>query len=274
MLSRNVLCRTINGCSSCWRFVFWFHLCTLLALAADAAPIMEAHELALGEWQLSVKGLFTSAPVFPILAELGADESTRTQQNNGRQQLSNPLHRRRRPVDLECRLTLHGDGTFTIVACGKPEGDRKSSAWPLRGRWKVLSNPYCITDRSYDQLMLESYPLLLAKRRGERTDGEVAEDNSKSQMLRLIFHCRMWGRYGSSEGGLLAKWRPNYARGRMTHGTLLWDVIQKPEERLKTKSKKILTRPRTIVASFSAFRPATYLQSTEQGEESQEFFGY
>ena len=281
-----------------------------------AGGVMEAHDLLVGDWSLKLHGIlgFDLSKLFPLSSGLSTDGSfhgrqhtrlsqtqeelpQKSKRKKRRQGLfaSSWLNRRTRPLD--CQLTIHPNGTFTILP-GEDQEYPLKSFMPLRGRWKVLPNPYCVTDRSYDQVVLESYPRLEMKvsaskagelarcgndRPGLETAGmrqklTVGSDHNKGKkenidVVKLSLNCRMWGRYNRPNGGLFGKWRRNYAQGRMTHGTLVWDEKEEGPT-FNTRYSKSQRQRRSIVASFSALRPLKLQSNQDYYNESEEIFGY
>lgn len=208
------------------------------------AKIWNAHELAVGEWDVTLRGgwLFDPSKIFPrkSFRKIG-DLSFR---------------RRLWGTSMDCSLSLCQDGTF-VLSPGKtssaPElvrggstrniAPRITGRLDMRGNWKVLANPYCITDRFYDQLTLRSYPRAVVR---------SASWPSPSGTMNLC--CRVWGRHNQSD---------TIGRsGRMTHGTLVWK---------ENKPKRVFPS-RRIVASFSARRSSN--EPSQGGWEDEVFFGY
>ncbi len=201
-------------------------------LVSAQAKIWNAQELAIGEWDVTLKGgwFFDPSSIFPKQSMREVDHL--------------PIQRQLWGSTLVCSLSLCQDGTFVLTprTC---TGTRISRRLGVRGQWNVLSNPYCITDRFYDQLKLKSYPratLVNKNMRGIPRSGS------------WDLSCRVWGRHTKSQ---------HVGRtGRMTHGSLVW----------KDGNKRSLFRPRRVVASFSAKRAGH--QPHHEGWEDQEFFGY
>ena len=298
-----------------WSFILSFR-------PSIAGGVMEAHELLVGDWSLKLHGIlgFDLCKLFPLSSGLSADGSFHVIQHTGHslaqeelpQKSNRPkrhqglfssswLHRRTGPLD--CQLTIHPNGTFTILPGDNQfsemsaEGGEYSlkSFMPLRGRWQVLPNPYCVTDRSYDQVVLESYPRIEMKvsaskagelascgpsleTAGTRRNLTVESDQNKGRkegmdVVKLSLNCRMWGRYNRPNGGLFGKWRPNYVRGRMTHGTLVWDDTEEGPTS-NTRDSKSQRQRRSIVASFSALRPVKLQSNQDYHNDSEEIFGY
>ena len=145
----------------------------ILSISTQAA--LTARELALGDWNLMIKTTRRSIDGEPIARAMFPYSS---------------MTKRR----LNCRLSLFPNGNFTLVLEGK-------NVMPINGRWELGRNPYCPTDRFYDDLLLESYP-----RARKRTD-----DGQVLQRVGFQFKCRIYGRYCGHERRL----------GRINHGMLL-----------------------------------------------------
>eukprot|EP00538_Stauroneis_constricta_P002560 CAMPEP_0119549312 /NCGR_PEP_ID=MMETSP1352-20130426/3053_1 /TAXON_ID=265584 /ORGANISM="Stauroneis constricta, Strain CCMP1120" /LENGTH=279 /DNA_ID=CAMNT_0007594845 /DNA_START=51 /DNA_END=890 /DNA_ORIENTATION=- len=244
-----------------------------LPFMVNAVPIAE--NFVVGQWDIQVSGGgilgpvlgWNSANVFPaMMNEDPADgrnveqhEDEYETQNNGSSSNSSngfslfqnikrrlPQFRQNNPRTVTCSLNLHRDGSFIIA----PKSCQQTTAplMPIRGQWKIQSNTHCITDRFYDQLILNSYP---------RIEKE-ANKNNILQQIQFEFHCRVWGRYGSSSS--------TTNNGRLSHGTVLWKNDDTKNER---KMPSSYFRP--IVASFSgAFQCPNELD--EQDDEI--IFGY
>lgn len=162
------------------------------------ARVLTAYEQVVGQWDVTLrpngwKKSKVFSMLFPPLRSMDEDELAMA-----------------RDKSMQCRLSIFSNGTFSMV-----DGSSSNDVLlPLRGTWKLQPNPYCITDRQYDQLVLESYPRVQKR----------ASDESVVQRVIPQLKCRVWGRYGS---GPIRKFM-GYTRtkSRMTHGTLLWNVQQ------------------------------------------------
>lgn len=112
--------------------------------------------------------------------------------------------------------------------------DETTKSRECRGEWFLTPNPYCITDRHFDTLLLVSEPRM---RRIERA-GMI-------EKATVELRCKIWGRYGA--GAVREKIGLGHGRikGRMTHGTI---VIVK-EQILDDGGKKTLPR-REVVGTF------------------------
>ena len=92
------------------------------------------------------------------------------------------------------RLSLFPNGNFTFLV----DGD---NGMPIHGRWELGRNPYCPTDRFYDDLLLESYPRVQKR----------SNDDQVVQRVNFQMKCRIYGRY----------WGCERSRARISHGVLL-----------------------------------------------------
>jgi hypothetical protein len=213
-----------------------FFLLTLIAtlITIGNSKVWNAHELLIGEWDLDLHGgcFFSPHRIFP-----------RTTFGEG-QHLS--VQRRPWGSSLSCSLSLCPDGTFLLRPKECP-CDGAQDLLLMRGHWDVLSNPYCITDRFYDQLQLRSLP---------RATCVATEAGSSPKAGAADLSCRVWGRYMGSE--TLGR------QGWMTHGTLVW----RNGDRTSVKA----SAPKRVLASFTAKR--SQREPKIHGWEDQEVFGY
>jgi hypothetical protein len=231
-------------------WIAFFFLCFGGLTTLVQARVWNSHQLAVGEWDITFRGgwLFDPSTIFPT-----------TVKHNSNSRTTSSLVAKRRPwgSSLDCSLSICPDGTFVLKPKNAPQL-KNNNRLPLSGQWKVLSSPYCITDRFYDQLSLASYP---------RVEESVENINSHHvvplRSVELDLSCRMWGKYHSSGGGLFRR-----RRGRMTHGTL----VCKEQQLLTKKQRKWFIAGRPIVASFSALRSSN--DPVHEGWEDQAYFGY
>ena len=170
---------------------------SLCFLSTSSRAALTAREQALGDWDLTIKTKCNK------LGEMQGIVPWSMLKNR-----------------LDCRLSLFPNGTFKIM----PKGDEDLI---INGRWELGRNPYCATDRFYDDLILESYPWVL-KRIGER------------QVLKRFgfqFKCRIYGRYNAHDK----------CRSRMNHGMLLRkDYLSDPPRNLFSWWKQ-----RPVFATFT-----------------------
>jgi hypothetical protein len=159
------------------------------------------------------------------------------------QKSTSMLSARQRPWGsvLDCTLSICQDGTFVLSPTNKDSLDRRLA---LRGQWKILSNPYCVTDRFYDQLTLESYPRI-----------EV-QNEVPLRSVQLSLSGRMWGRYAKSRRRM---------NGRITHGAMIC-------KQQGIAKKQFFRIGRPIWASFSACRSSRV--PAVEGRDDKRFFGY
>jgi len=103
---------------------------------------------------------------------------------------------------------------------------------PLQGEWFLTPNPYCITDRHYDTLLLVSDPRM--RRRSTIIEKATVE-----------LRCKIWGRYGVGAVRKKIGVKHGRVRGRMTHGTI---VIVK--EQVDGVGEKKMLPTREVVGTF------------------------
>lgn len=255
-----------------WTTLFTVTLLIVSHLRGTAGRPLNAIQLAVGEWEVSMRAgcWLDVSRIFP--PAIGEDVGRGRQMRASSLSLPSPCQVKRRPwgSSLKCRLSLASDGSFVLV----PKTLNAKSAYrvlPVRGRWSLLANPYCVTDRFYDTLSLVSYPREKVVGRG---NSNLGNNNHILQTVQLNLNCRLWGIHERQDGGVLrrvgrisreiqqpqksqrietAKEIPatpsSTAVGRMTHGTLVWKELLPPSSPLWRRLK-----PRPILASFSAKR--------------------
>lgn len=111
----------------------------------------------------------------------------------------------------------------------------------LRGEWFLTPNPYCVTDRHYDELLLVSEPRI--------------RRSSTVEKARVELRCQVWGRYGAGAVRRKLGIKHGRVRGRMTHGSI---VIVKEQsldvyetERGKERKKTSTATTREVVGTFA-----------------------
>ena len=197
-----------------------------------SAQVLGSHQLAAGEWKVQLRGRFDPTTVFP-----------RTESN-----LPSEIVPRRGLFGtnvLDCICSLSDDGTFLL----RPEQSNQNNHLAVRGRWKVMSNPYCITDRFYDQLTMNSYP---RQHIMKKNDGETIIDS----ITAVKIHARLWGRYSRN--------KPGRCRGKLSHGSLMVSCEKANQTRPWWLPKQSI--------EFSAVRIMP--RSSEEDWEDKKYFGY
>jgi hypothetical protein len=229
---------------SCCKTTSFLLTLASLCLPTSNARVLSPQEQAIGDWDLSLR-----SPLW------------RRQENDDishilfppRQESSHKHDKRDHHRSLSCRLSIYPNGTFALKPKDDEHGDSTSSGALLtvRGTWKLQPNPYCVTDRQYDQLKLESYP------RVQKFRNATLEQDSPARILQRVnlqLHCRIWGRYGSDSIRKFAGHPQGSSMSRITHGTVVWNDLLKNNNNNGVpwwKSK----RP-AVCATFSA-RPRT-----------------
>jgi len=206
-----------------------------------------------------------------------------------------PVVKRRRwgRSSLDCTLSLAPDGTFVLTpnqvttvvehdnsesleketidtpatrhemfTRRKKQTETESGLLDLRGSWNVLANPYCVTDRFYDQVSLTAYP----RQKVTAIRAEEADDATEERVLQtvqLTMNCRVWGRHTHHQQRQARGTKPY----RMSHGTLVCRDVGSDQN---TPWWKGLYRP--VVASFSAVRSSD--KPNHEGWVDKERYGY
>jgi hypothetical protein len=220
------------------------------------AKKIDSYDLLIGEWDTKISfrqgrwaEMFSSSNkdsknilVNPISSSLDPCEDGK------KQQLQQHRKGRRLKRSYPCRLALYHNGTFGLISqqghrptnrimCNNP-AEASSPQICVRGRWMVQINPYCVTDRFYDNLVLESYPRVQKRivvsdendidgkcgnTSGRRSALIRTEEAEVLQKVRLKLHCRLSGHFTGRR--LRFRDRHCYARGKLTHGIVLLDRI-------------------------------------------------
>jgi hypothetical protein len=160
--------------------------------------------------------------IFPTIIKQDNDTDVTIadgEQANNAQTIEKMTHK---PVrSINCLLNLQRNGKFTIhlddnrldtvdrnPACTNCNNNYQ----PMHGEWFLTPNPYCVTDRHYDEITLVSEPRI---RRVYLPTSTVVEKAT------VELRCKLWGRY--SAGAVRKKIGLKHGRmmARMTHGTIL-----------------------------------------------------
>jgi hypothetical protein len=192
-----------------------------------------------------------------------------------------------------CRLSVYPNGTFRLMSSNNPRSsnpktyttDTMYPSISMRGRWKLQVNPYCVTDRFYDDLMLIPYPRIqkmikerVSVSRHREMDVEDDRYNNHSQSIekeiipiqkvQLKLRCRLSGHFTAGRRPFLPWFYGQnecYARGKLTHGLMIMDTcdLQNNHDASKSSYPRIPVtswfinryhkRPK-IIGSFSARR--------------------
>jgi hypothetical protein len=133
---------------------------------------------------------------------------------------------------MECDLFLDDDGTFTlrppVVVHSKVQSPNEqliARRQSLKGYWHLRPNPYCVTDRQYDELILESIPKIRVFENGISSDvnkgmGVGADEGHAVDKITIEMSCNVWGRFGSNSIRRLMRKPTGKSAGRLTHGKL------------------------------------------------------
>ena len=273
---------------------------SLLIPGVPAQGVLDAQDLAVGDWDLKLRcgKRIYSTLLFPPLTPrntIDNNEHDKTKRMISRMVQLPPL-----PFvqtkSFPCQLSLYPNGTFVL----RPKDNIQEKAGAeerllsLRGRWKVNPNPYCITDRFYDELHLQSYPRTL-------TESPIPPQARQQQPLQqrhrlsLQLHCRLCGRYASAGPWRVLRGETD-KNARLTRGLLVWSSKTKQttnnSNSIRKKShaspKNTESQPKETVfqrifrgapsplgASFQGKRMVPrHSSSPYQEQEDVNFFGY
>ena len=194
------------------RLLFFCYVVTLFILWGTTSVncyLLNAYEQAIGQWDLTLirkeKKELMDSILFPPFITNNTTETRNVRTKDKKK--------------LDCKLCLDKDGSFTLSLKNNNNNDENSSSlnresttmnMPLQGKWKLQPNPYCVTDRQYDELCLISNPRV--KRAVRRTTQTTAI---------IEMRCKLWGRYGSRSIRTFMKHGHGRRKGRITHGTIL-----------------------------------------------------
>jgi len=258
-------------------FVFLSTSCILVH-----SRLLHPHDQAVGLWNLTLfrrDRILLESMVFPPLSACekakGIDVAKSEEEEESdilmgkdheerREKLRSTL-KKARQKRLECELLLKTDGTFILSPPCSLNGFGSVKRVPLEGRWKIRRNPYCVTDRHYDELTLVSYPKVrfnpFVQEQNIKND---AEDKSMEELdresLTLEMHCKVWGRYGCNAIRQILHFPQGRDASRMTHGTLSFakirktmkDVGDRDSMKLSAENIKMSTVRRIVCATFHA----------------------
>jgi hypothetical protein len=248
---------------------------------------LDSNELSIGVWNVTMKcrrSSFTSE-VFP--PRVSREETDPTLSRRQQRRLWLPSWGADKSQSFDCQLSLFSNGTFALQPRDEKSwtrlagtniltlNDEPSHPLPylaVHGRWKVHNNPYCVTDRSYDEVTLASNPRVQTRITPTNTDaeqqpkagkGKVHDQQTQQRRLRLLMQCRLSGHH--TNGGLARRLlgSDSYARGRISRGV----ILSQDEQQLPTAETDTGTNKRSnantkswwqshnkVVASFSARR--------------------
>eukprot|EP00557_Chaetoceros_sp_GSL56_P004038 CAMPEP_0176505570 /NCGR_PEP_ID=MMETSP0200_2-20121128/16571_1 /TAXON_ID=947934 /ORGANISM="Chaetoceros sp., Strain GSL56" /LENGTH=215 /DNA_ID=CAMNT_0017905145 /DNA_START=301 /DNA_END=951 /DNA_ORIENTATION=- len=183
--------------------------------------------MATGNWKLSIKrrdsSLFESM-IFPkqmdtntlgVEVKKNIDSTTSTISPTARNQ---KLKRR-----MECDLFLDDDGTFTLMPpfiYPNVQSFQQTTRQPLTGHWHLNPNPYCVTDRQYDKLILESIPKIRIYEDDVNDSKKERDKDVVKEKITIEMSCNVWGRFGSNSIRRLMRKPTGKSAGRLTHGKL------------------------------------------------------
>lgn len=170
-------------------------LVLLSCLRGITARPIDARELLVGRWNATLSPILspgntddecvTTSP----LSKLILSEKQRAP-NNGRRRFfwRTATYPATTPSKVQCQLLFHPNRTFTLTTCG--------TGATMKGAWYIHRNPYCPTDRFFDEVVLQT-----------------GDNNHHAVFCR----CRLQGHFSNAQH----HWRRQhrcFARARLSHG--------------------------------------------------------
>mmetsp|Transcript_7760 Transcript_7760/g.11781 ORF Transcript_7760/g.11781 Transcript_7760/m.11781 type:complete len:248 (+) Transcript_7760:145-888(+) len=236
---------------------------TFLVLLASSSSRTTVHgqllhplDLVIGKWNVDLcrrdRSLLESMVFPPNMSSKEASYEDISNDNDVKSTSRQQRRRRRQHQrNLQCELILEEDGTFTLnppsdLCQNSLEGENlQINRQPLKGSWNLRPNPYCVTDRQYDELTLVSNPKVRC--------GVGRVTNKEEERVVMEMQCKVWGRFGSNTIRTLLNYSRGRDAGRFTHGTLSIrkDLIDKELDTDSTLSTGISCR-RAVCATFKA----------------------
>jgi len=195
------------------------------------AQLIHPNDMTAGRWSVSIKrrdrSLFESM-VFPRNSDAGPKEENQDEDLA----FSKVKGNRKSGGCMNCDLILDSNGTFTLLPPDMPaasdailEGEGSGRSYPcihqpLKGLWHVRPNPYCVTDRHYDELRLKSIPKVRIPANDVGTTESSIEALETWEQVTVELNCNVWGRFGSNPIRHMLRRPRGKDAGRLTHGTI------------------------------------------------------
>lgn len=245
--------------------------------------MLDSDELLVGKWDVSIRcdPRWFQSELFPPKMSVAASEFA--DENDQRPKRRLFPSRRSHP----CQLKVFSNGTFCLSPkqdehdrhhqannCARRSlpADRNDSYLAVRGRWKVHANPYCVTDRFFDEITLTSYKRVQKIVLDPNSSSETTAGSSKVlKQGSFQMKCRLTGHF--TPGRLARRLRRNhfgwYGKGSLSRGLLLWEQQQTTSPCDKDHTTRRNT-PLSLRASFSGKRwvpPLSIIHSRDDDEE-------
>lgn len=222
-----------------------------MLLHSTQADLLTGYEMAIGRWELTWRQSlfeqrdFIEEVIFPrTAASPNADSASNANATSFPLIDDTPVapkrqRRKMRRCNLLCSLDLKSDGTFSLEPIQTQDNYARQ---PLKGEWILQQNPYCVTDRQFDSLLLLSYP------RVKRIKGW------DKQFAMLEMRCRLQGRFGMKSIRDICGWRHGRSAGKITNGSVM--LVRREQhgdvDLRKTRFFIPKWRRKIIIAEFKA----------------------
>ncbi|GKY92649.1 hypothetical protein MPSEU_000235000 [Mayamaea pseudoterrestris] len=228
--------------------------CAAAANTALTPSVHRASQLAIGEWDLLLKCSRDDyeTVIFPHIKTHAPATLV-------------PRFKWDLPQEYPCRLSMFSNGTFSLEpkvneTASLARSNLNAILTSIHGKWEALPNPYCATDRYFDELVLCSNSRV--ERQLPRRAGLLPWTRRNEKLLKKIrfrLNCRLHGQYWSSDGLAFHAFgsKKACAGGRMSHGVLVTDQmdgVDRPDE---------WWRRRVVSGSFVGFRRRPLVDADE-----------
>lgn len=255
------------------------------------ARLLDSEELFIGEWRtkLCCSASFFDNVLFPSKQQ---QQHTILDDNNSgiiiganKKNIHHRFHRwlwKSTNKSYDCILNVYPNGTFHIEPSTNESILRPTTInrLAINGKWKINANPYCATDRFYDQIVLQSNRRIQKKIIQSSSSLSSSKRNENIQQTiqshHINMHCRLYGHH--SNGRLTGRYAKAFARGKMTHGVIILNQHQVNKVSMTSTNnsvKRFGPFPR-VVAGFRAERiiPSIYGATTQLDEQEKLLYGY
>ena len=237
------------------------------------AHLLTGYEMAIGRWELTWRQSlfehrdFIEEVIFPRTAPPNADGVSNANAtgcsfpfNDDISDVPKRQRRKRRWHNLICSLDLKSDGTFSLEPIQTYDGndDNNYARQPLKGEWILQQNPYCVTDRQFDTLLLLSYPRV--KR--------IKEWDKQFAMLKM--RCQLQGRFGMKSIRDFSGWSHGRSAGKLVRGSVM--LVRREQhgdvDLRKTRFFIPKWRRKIIIVQFSAKPIPSAVADTDVSEDA------
>jgi hypothetical protein len=255
------------------------------------AKKIDSYDLLIGDWDTSIRLQHRTKLIEIFTTQAAAATTTTTTKTGTTSTISNPiittqgvpyrnnkwLNPLQRHRVIPCRLSLYANGTFGMKDHQASSNIQSPSpSLLIRGKWTLKTNPYCVTDRFYDDIVLESFPRVQKEQQHivvpndahpnhDNTNYSAKDTLSQSvsvmrpiRKVRLKLHCRLQGHFSGGNRRRTMSFRSlrseqhhhYYARGKITHGVVTLEELYNIQDTKKSDDCDTTTAGGTLPLRF------------------------